>query len=277
MSTGSHTRLAALALVAALTPAAAVATTYAEVLGVDRLIERSENVVRGTVIRTQGRRTTGGYIETLVTIDVDDVYVGQAGDLVTVVAPGGTFEGQTMSIDGAPSFTVGDDVVVFADGRRIVGFGQGAFAVDEANTARRTLGNELPHKRTSLELGRAFGKPDVASACIEQHIDETHRDGWMLRGATGTRLGREDMAMWRVHLLANMEYRLDACADGLYTGARMVLTDDDGSTLSESAASNESMLTFTPAETGVYYVGLYAEGLPEGVWRGAAALSIHYR
>jgi hypothetical protein len=277
MPTSSPHRLAALALAAALTPAAAVATTYAEVLGVEGLIERSETVVRGTVTRTQSRWTTIGYIETLVTIDVDDVYVGQAGNLVTVVAPGGTIEGQTMSIDGAPTFKVGEDVVVFADGRRIVGFGQGAFAVDETNTARRSLGNELPHKRTSLDLGRAFGKPDVAHNCIEQHIDETHRDGWMLRGATGTRIGRDDMAMWRVNLLANMEYRLDACADGLYDGARLVLTDSDGNTLSAATAGDESMLTFTPAETDVYYVGLYAEDLPEGVWRGAAAISIHYR
>ena len=89
----------------------------------------------------------------------------------------------------------------------------------------------------------------------------------MLRGATGTRLGREDVAMWRVNLLANMEYRLDACADGLYDGAQLVLTDEDGATLSHADPGSETSLTFTPAETGVYYVGLYAEDLPEGVAR----------
>ncbi|HCH65693.1 MAG: hypothetical protein CL927_01525 [Deltaproteobacteria bacterium] len=273
----SRSILAALALAAAVAPAAAIATTYAKVLGVEGLIQHSDRVVRGEVVRTESRWTPRGYIETLVTIDVDDVYAGQAGNEVTVVAPGGTIEGQTMAIDGAPTFTVGEDVVVFANGKKIVGFGQGAFAVDDNQVARRSLGNELPHKHTALELDRAFGQPDVASACIDQHIDTTQREGWMLRGATGTRLGRDDVAMWRVNLLANMEYRLDACADGLYEGAQLVLTDEEGSTLSHASGDSETSLRFTPAETGVYYVGLYAEDLPEGVWRGAASISIHYR
>ena len=272
-----HPILASIALAAALAPAAAIATTYAEVLGVEGLIHGSDRVVRGEVIRTQSRWTPKGYIETLVTIDVDDVYAGQAGDEVTVVAPGGTIEGQTMSIDGAPTFSVGDDVVVFANGKRIVGFGQGAFAVNDDNVAERSLGNAIPHRRTALDLERAFGRPTVASDCIEQHIDAKHRDGWMLRGATGTRIGREDVAMWRVNLLANMEYRLDACADGLYDGAQLVLTDVDGAPLTHAEPGSETSLTFTPAETGVYYVGLYAEDLPDGVWRGAASMSIHYR
>jgi hypothetical protein len=277
MSSFPRSAFVSLALASAIAPSLAIATTYAETLGVEQLIERSAQVVRGTVTKAEGQWTTGGYIETIVTIDVDEVYVGQAGDQVTVVAPGGTVEGQTMSVNGAPSFHVGDRVMVFADGRRIIGMGQGAFSISEDNVARRALGNELAHQPLVLDLERAFGKPEAARSCIDQSIDRKQADGWKLRGATGTRLGREDVAMWRVNLLADMEYKLDACADGLYDGARLILTDNEGHTLSSAEPGSETSLTFKPAETGVYFVGLYAEDLPEGVWRGAASVAIHYR
>jgi|GEM_PF-2606581 len=269
--------VAAFALAASVAPAVAVATTYAEVMGVEQLIERSDKVVRGTVTATEGRWTTGGYIETLVTVKVDDVYIGQAGETVTVVAPGGTVEGKTLDITGAPTFKEGDQVVVFANGKRIVGFGQGAFSVDTNGIATRGLGNQVPHHPLKLDLSKAFGQPDQAKACISQHIDRTQDEGWKLRGATGTRLGREDVSMWRVNMLAGMEYRFDACADGLFDNARLILTDASGAELQAAAPGAESSLTFVPAETGVYFVGLYADDLPEGVWRGAASVSIHYR
>jgi hypothetical protein len=276
MSRSPATLAIALTLASA-TPVVALATTYAKVMDVGQMIERSEKVVRGSVVSTEGRWTTSGYIETLVTIDVDEVYVGQAGDQVTVVAPGGTVEGKTLDITGAPKFRKGDRVLVFANGRRIVGFGQGAFSVDENNLARRELDNALPHHSVELDLARAFGQPKQAKDCIEQHIDTSHQSGWKLRGATGTRLGRDDMSMWRVNLLADMEYRLDACADGTFDRAHLVVTDESGAQVARAEPGSETSVSFVPADSGVYFVGLYTDTLPDGVWRGAASVSIHYR
>lgn len=267
----------ALALSAAVAPTVADATTYAQHMSVDALLDRSDKVVRGTVAATEARYTDQGFIETLVTVRVDDVVAGTAGDTITVVAPGGTVEGKTLTITGAAEFRVGDAVVVFADGKKIVGFGQGAFAVGADNVARRSMGNAVPDHPIELDMGRAFGQPDRAQTCIDQHIDQTQAEGWQLRGATGTRLGRDDVAMWRVNLLGGMEYRLEACADGLYDGARLMIADADGQAISWADAGQEASLTFQPVDSGVYFVGLYAEDLPEGVWRGAATMSIHYR
>jgi hypothetical protein len=266
-----------IAIAAAAAPGHARATTYAKVMDVDQLIEHAERVVRGTVASTEGRWTSGGYIETVVTVQVDEVYVGQAGETVTVIAPGGTVEGKTLDITGAPRFTVGERVLVFADGRKIVGFGQGAFQVDADNVARRGPQNAVPHHPLELDLNRAFGQPDRAQDCIEQHMDASHSGGWKLRGATGTRLGREDVSMWRLSLVADMEYRLDACGDGTFGNSHLVITDEQGVEITRAEAGEESSLTFIPAESGVYFVGLYADDLPDGVWRGAASVSIHYR
>ena len=272
-----RTLAVAAAMCACAVPSVGLATTYAQVMSVDQLIERSERVVKGTVTATQGRWTDKGYIETLVTVEVDEVYVGQAGDTVTVVAPGGTVEGKTLSIDGAPTFEVGARVLVFADGKKIVGFGQGAFGVDGDNVATRSLGNEVAHQHLRLELAKAFGQPDRAQECINQHIHASTDDGWKLRGATGTRLGREDVSMWRVNLIEGLEYRFNACADGTFGAAHLLVADADGAQLARAEPGAETSLTFKPASSGIYFVGVYAEALTEGVWRGAASMSIHYR
>ena len=270
-------RLAMAALVAALAPAAALGTTYTEHLNVDDMMARSESVVRGEVIAAQGRWTANGLIETVVTVDVDDVYAGDVGDTIQVVAPGGTVGGVTLGIQGTAEFEVGDDVLVFADGRRIVGFGQGAFRVDEQQQATRSMGNAVPDFPVSLDMDRAFGHPEEAESCLETRVDQTYSDGWHLRGATDTRVGREDVALWRVNLIGGMEYRLDACADGLLSDARLILTDENGKSLAWAEPGMQPSLTFAPDATDIYYVGLYAEDLPAGVWRGAAAISILYR
>jgi len=270
-------RLAIAGLVATLIPAAAFGTTYAKHLNVDDMMEQSESVVRGEVVATEGRWTTGGLIETVVTVEVDDVYAGRVGNTIQVVAPGGTVEGVTLGIQGTAEFQLGDDVVVFADGQRIVGFGQGAFLVDGADQATRSMGNAVPDFPVSLDLERAFGQPAEAETCLATRVDATYSEGWQLRGATDTRVGREDVALWRVNLLGGMEYKLDACADGLFTEARLILTDEKGTALAWAEPGLEPSLTFEPPGTGIYFVGLYAEDLPEGMWRGAAAISIHYR
>jgi len=270
-------RLALAGLLATLAPAAAFGTTYAKHLNVDDMMAASESVVRGEVIATEGRWTDGGLIETVVTVEVDDVYAGNTGDTIQVVAPGGTVDGVTLGIQGTAEFEVGDDVVVFADGRQIVGFGQGAFLVDGDQQATRSMGNAVPDFPVSLDLDRAFGQPAQAETCLETRVDATYSDGWQLRGATDTRVGREDVALWRVNLLGGMEYRLDACADGLLSDARLILTDESGTPLAWAEPGLQPSVTFEPEATGIYFVGLYAEDLPEGVWRGAAAISILYR
>lgn len=274
----SSRRLSALAAAAlALAAGPALATSYAKLLTGDELVERAGTVVRGEVVSLEGRQTPQGLIETVVTIEVDEVYVGRAADTIEVVAPGGTAEGVRLDIEGAPRFEVGDDVVVFADGRRIVGFGQGAFVVRDGDRATRDLGNRLPQQPLELDLTRAFGQADAAASCLDTQLDAAHSDGWQLRMATGTRLGRTDLSTWKVNLLGGVEYKLEACTDALVKGARLVVTDEDGEPVAWTDSHRAPSLSYFPADSGVYYVGLMADGLDKDSIRGAAGLAVHFR
>ncbi len=114
---------------------------------VEDLARGSEAVVRG---RVEGRasRWEGGKIVTDVVIAPREIWRGAAPARVTVVVPGGQVGGIGQRVAGAPSFSPGEDAVVFLarakDGRfRVNGFGQGKYRVagtlarpDLADTAR---------------------------------------------------------------------------------------------------------------------------------------------
>ena len=128
--------LAVLALAAAVPTAAAtfVATT------VEETARSSDAVVRGTVVSARPRLTRDGRrVVTEVEIAVASAWKGAPGDAVTVIVPGGSTPGLAMSVDGAPSFERGEDVVVFlariGDVWRVMGLALGKYRV-EAGEAR---------------------------------------------------------------------------------------------------------------------------------------------
>jgi len=92
-------------------------------------------IARGTVVAvdaqwTPDRRT----IETLVTLEVESYLKGALGETVQFRVPGGTFGRFRSIVVGAPTFEVGDRVVVFLGARGpsvpyVVGFSQGVYRV----------------------------------------------------------------------------------------------------------------------------------------------------
>jgi hypothetical protein len=115
---------------------ACTAARAATVLGasVEDLALASEAVVRGKV-EARSCRWQGGKIVTDVVIAPTEIWRGVAAERVTVVVPGGEVGRIGQRVSGAPSFAVGEDVVVFlaaaGDGRfRVAGFAQGKYRVD---------------------------------------------------------------------------------------------------------------------------------------------------
>lgn len=102
--------LAALLLLA---HASARAATFVET-SVEDVARSSHAVVRGTVVRREGRLTADGRVVTLVEVAVASVWRGQAERTVTLVVPGGVAGGIGQRVDGAASFADGEEVVVFA-------------------------------------------------------------------------------------------------------------------------------------------------------------------
>lgn len=255
----------------------AAATGYRTILSAAELDRRAETVVRGRVESLRGEKLPGGLVQTIVTIAVDEVYRGRPGPRLEVVAPGGTVEGTKLHISGAPEFTVGAEVLVFANGRMIVGFGQGAFGV-EGGQARRTLGNAVEGAPLSLDLRRAFGRLAEAETCQHNRLDTDYAEGWTLRAADLTRVAADEEASYELTLVKGNEYRLQVCTDGEAAGVGLRLVDDEGLTVARAKQpGREAELRFTPSETGVYYVVLDLTDHREGVLRSAAAISVEFR
>ena len=129
--------MAVLLLVVAAPPARAAlfaATT------VEETARSSDAVVRGTVRSARGRLTADGRrVVTDVEIAVASAWKGAPGEVVRVVVPGGATPGLAMSVDGAPTFDVGEEVVVFlariGGAWRVMGHALGKYRV-EAGEAR---------------------------------------------------------------------------------------------------------------------------------------------
>lgn len=272
--------IAALAFSLASTPAQA--TSYATVLGMQDLLDRSDNVVRGTVKSTTGRWTDGGYIETEVEIEVLETYLGRPGHTLTIIAPGGAAVSEKggkpveLHIEGAARFEVGQEVVVFARGRTLVGFGQGAFLVKEGR-AVRALGNAAAGRELDIDLNRAFGVSDDADTCMQNHLRSAYSEGWSLRTAVGSRLSDDEVGIFEVTLLADTEYRLHACTDALVDGATILLSDTAGEVLVKSSGGQDPELIYIPERTGTFYIGVSTDGMAPEVWRSALSVGVSYR
>jgi hypothetical protein len=121
---------AALLLAAAPAGAALFAAT-----SVEEAARSSDAVVRGTVVSVRPRLAAGGRrVMTDVEIAVASAWKGAPGETVRVVVPGGATAGLAMSVDGAPEFEEGEDVVVFlgraGDAWQVMGLALGKYRVE---------------------------------------------------------------------------------------------------------------------------------------------------
>jgi hypothetical protein len=142
------TRLLARASIACLLVVVLAAPSQATVLiGADlaQIARTARLVVRGRVVDATGRWTPDHRtIETLVTLEAEAYLKGTLGDTITFVVPGGRLGRYRNIVVGAPTFTVGDRVVVFLGARGpgvpfLVGLGQGVYRVVPAADGRGTV------------------------------------------------------------------------------------------------------------------------------------------
>jgi len=128
-------------------------------LSVDDLVERSDLVVRGTVVdRTYYR---DGIVWTRAIVEVSGCWRGVCDDFVELVQPGGQVDGFGTRAFGMPTFEPGDEVVLFLAGSKsgalqVVGLTQGCFQVAEDDSLARNLRGMklvLPHDRSGTDSG----------------------------------------------------------------------------------------------------------------------------
>jgi hypothetical protein len=136
VSVGGKTRtfLGALAMTL-LVIGPAVATTVLR-FTLEELCERAELILHGTCTAAEARETPDG-VMTDVTIEIASALKGAPRGKFTFTAYGGKTEKRGTFIAGAPSFEVGEELLVFLDRkndrgfRLAIGMAQGKYTVRE--------------------------------------------------------------------------------------------------------------------------------------------------
>jgi hypothetical protein len=112
----------------------AVAATFVAT-SVEEVARSADAVVRGRVLSATGRLSRDGRrVVTDVEIAVDRAWKGDPGATVKLVVPGGSTGKVAMTVDAAPSFAPGEEVVVFlarrGEGWTVMGLALGKYRVD---------------------------------------------------------------------------------------------------------------------------------------------------
>jgi len=115
----------------------AAQATLVPALSLEGLVDQSEIIVHGRVTSSWAAWDSGHkYIWTHYQIEVLDPVRGNPGASVVASEPGGSLDGVTMRISGAPDYAVGEEAIVFLYRTPIgylrdTGYGQGKYTVTQ--------------------------------------------------------------------------------------------------------------------------------------------------
>jgi hypothetical protein len=123
---------------ALLLGAGSLQATLVPRMSLEEVVDASESIVQGTVVRTwsawdEGRK----YIWTHYEIQVADKLKGSVPGTFVVSEPGGVVDETELQSAGTPQYVVGEEVVLFAERTplgylRTCGWGQGKFRITRA-------------------------------------------------------------------------------------------------------------------------------------------------
>jgi hypothetical protein len=136
-----------------------IASTFLKV-DINDLKKMSEAVVHGKVLEVRSAwNADGTMIFTEAAIEVKGRLYGQADDLLVVRTVGGTVDGYTVEMGGAPRFTEGEEIVAFVgrwdDGVPMVaGYAEGISRVRKDNLGHLMLQGGLADGLPVSELAR---------------------------------------------------------------------------------------------------------------------------
>jgi hypothetical protein len=87
------------------------------------LVQKSDAIVRGTVLASHGETLANGAIVTVTDVSVGEVLKGSPGHIVHVYAPGGVVGERATIIPGAAHFAPGEEVLLMLSGSDTRGWG----------------------------------------------------------------------------------------------------------------------------------------------------------
>ena len=133
------------ALLIAITASLSVQATIVRPLALDEMTASAATIFEGKCIANQTLREPGTkLIVTYTTFAVSDAIKGAPGTTHVIKQIGGTLpNGDSMHVEGVPTFTVGEDYIVFLNGVSSLGFSsptglsQGRFNIEQGEDGPR--------------------------------------------------------------------------------------------------------------------------------------------
>jgi hypothetical protein len=159
-------------LLVGLLAAAQANASVARAVGFQEKVDAADAIVLGKVVSTEtGWDPSRRWIVTRSTLQVEKALKGTPASQLTVVTPGGSIDGIRQETIGVPSFTPGDEHVVFvrstANGPTVAFFEQGVFDVTRDGRGRpiiEPIASELV--LVDDQTGRAAA-PDSTALTLE--------------------------------------------------------------------------------------------------------------
>lgn len=122
---------------------ASLSATTLERLSMDQIIAKSTYVVRAKILGGAGT-VSNRSIYTKYSLQVIESLKGSAATSIEVLVPGGTANGMSQSIAGAPKLTAGNEMVLFLwkapkGHLMVIGMQQGAFDLQKDVTGKQFI------------------------------------------------------------------------------------------------------------------------------------------
>ena len=260
----------------------AEATTYGTLYTIEEMTDLAHDVISGRVTKLEGKQENG-VIKTSVTVKIDHNFVGTKSQSLTFDVIGGTVNGITMDVPGSPKFELGQDILLFLDQQRVVGFGQGLYAIGPDKTATRsmegtTVLNETIPSPNTLDLELDLPDEEKARSCLEVKIWDNYDDEWTLRTAEIDHLAHGEFKSYPLTLLGNMEYEFLTCTDDKSDAIQLTLYDEKGEILtSVSDVGREALLVYKSTQSQTVFISIQVQIENSEVKQVGTSLGILYR
>lgn len=260
----------------------AEATTYGTLYSIEEMTDLSHDVISGTV-ETLESKQIDGVIKTSVTVNIEHNFVGSKSQSFTFDVIGGTVNGITMDVPGAPKFEEGQSVLLFLDQKQVVGFGQGIYAIGPDRTATRSMeGTTVLDENTpapnTLNLDLDLPDEEEARSCLEVKVWDDYDDEWTLRTAEVDHLAHGEFKSYPLTLLGDMEYEFLTCTDDKSDAIQLTLYDEKGDILATvSEFGREALLMYKSKMSQTVFISIQVEIENPEVKQVGTSLGILYR
>ena len=275
-------RILLMTMIASVGMNTAEATTYGTLYSIEEMTDLAHDVISGTVTNLESKQVDG-VIKTSVTVDIDHNFVGSKSQSFTFDVIGGTVNGITMDVPGAPKFKQDQSVLLFLDQQQVVGFGQGLYAIGPNKTATRsmegtTVLDESSSDPNTLDLELDLPDEEEARSCLEVKVWDDYDEEWTLRTAEVDHLAHGEFKSYPLTLLGDMEYEFLTCTDDKSDAIELTLYDEKGDVLSSvSELGREALLIYKSKQSQTVFISIQVQIENPEVKQVGTSLGILYR